>query len=94
MSMAAPRDSSTLRWTPRVYVLAKCTCRHQEPRTAPVEVVSRAGLRGSLISPGSSKKRTKYAPFVVLLALIFPSHHKPSSPLYQGWAPLESTVVL
>ena len=32
-------DSSTLRWTPRVNALDKGTCRHQEPRTAPVEVV-------------------------------------------------------
>ena len=32
--------------------------------------------------PGSSKQRTRYAPSVALLALIFPSHHKPSSPLY------------
>ena len=31
---------------------------------------------------------------MVALALIFPSHHKPSSPLYQEWAPLGSTVEL
>ena len=88
LSTAAPRDLSTLRWTPHANALAKCTCRHQEPRTAPVEVLWRAEGRGSLIGPGSSKKRTKYTPFVVVLALIFPSHHKPSSPLYQKWAPL------
>ena len=39
LSTAAPRDLSTLRWTPRANALAKCTCRHQELRTAPVEVV-------------------------------------------------------
>ena len=47
-----------------------------------------------MIGLGSSKKRTKYTPFVVVLALIFPSNHKPSSPLYQKWVPLGSTVVL
>ena len=47
-----------------------------------------------MIGPGSSKKRTKYTPFVVVLALIFPSHHKPSSPFYQKWAQVGSTVVL
>ena len=29
-----------------------------------------------------------------MLALIFLSHHKPSSPLYQTWAQLGSTVML
>ena len=47
-----------------------------------------------MIGPGSSKKRTKYTPSVVVLALIFPSHHKLSSPLYQKWAPLGTTVAL
>ena len=46
------------------------------------------------MGPGSSKKRTNYTPVVVVLALIFPSHHKPSPPLYQKWAPLGSTAVL
>ena len=30
-----------------------------------------------MIDPGSPKKHDKYIPFVVVLALIFPSHHKP-----------------
>ena len=39
LTTAAPLESSTLRWTPRENVLATWTYRHQEPRTAPVEVV-------------------------------------------------------
>ena len=74
--------------------VAMRACRHQQPRTAPVEVVQRAGVRGSVVGSGSSKKRTKYTPFSVVLALIFPSHHKPSSPLYQKRASMGSTVVL
>ena len=53
-----------------------------------------AGEIGSLIGLGSSTKRTKYSSTVVVLALNFPSHHKPSSPLYQEWAPFGSTVAL
>ena len=82
LSTAAPRDSSTLRSTPRTNALAKCTCKRQEPRTAPAEVVQRTGAGGTLIGPGSSKKRTKYTPFVVALALILPSVQKPS--LHRG----------
>ena len=39
LTTAAPRESSTLRWIPRGNALASWTCRHQEPRTAPVEAV-------------------------------------------------------
>ena len=39
LTTAAPLDSSTLRWIPRGNALASWTWRHQEPRTAPVEVV-------------------------------------------------------
>ena len=39
LATAAPRDSSKLRWIPRENALAMWTCKHQEPRTAPVEVV-------------------------------------------------------
>ena len=94
LSTAAPRDKSTLSWTPRANALAKRTCRHQEPRTVPVKVVRHAGVRGSLIDPGSSKKRTICTHYYVVLALIFPSQHKPLSPLHQKWAPLRSIVVL
>ena len=92
LTTAAPLESSALSWIPRGNALASWTCRHQEPRTAPVEVVQHAGGRGSLIGPGSSKNRTRYIPSSFVLALIFPSHHNPSSPLYQKWAPLGSTV--
>ena len=33
---------------------------------------------------GSSKNPTQSTPFVVVLALIFPSHHKPFTPLHQS----------
>ena len=46
------------------------------------------------MGPGSSKNHTKYTPFVVVLALIFPSHDKPSSPLYHKWTLLGSNVAL
>ena len=36
---AASLESSTLRWISRENALASWTYRHQEPRTAPVEVV-------------------------------------------------------
>ena len=39
LTTAAPLESTTLRWTPRENALATWTCRHQEPHTAPVEVV-------------------------------------------------------
>ena len=70
-----------LRWTPRANALAKCTCGHEEPRIASIEFVS-------------SKSSTKYTPSTVVLALVFPSHHKPLSPLHQKWATLGSTVAL
>ena len=59
LTTAAPLESSTLRWIPRGNALASWTCRHQEPRTVPVELVLRAGGRGSLIGPRSSKNRTR-----------------------------------
>ena len=39
LTTVAPRDSSTFRWIPRGNALATWAWRHQEPRTAPVEVV-------------------------------------------------------
>ena len=39
LTTAAPLKSSTLRWIPRKNALATWNCRHQEPRTAPIEVV-------------------------------------------------------
>ena len=92
LTTASPLESSRLRWIPRSNALASWTFRHQEPRTAPVEVVYRAGGRGSLIGRGSSKNRARYTLSSVVFALIFPSHHNPSSPLYQTWAPVGSTV--
>ena len=47
-----------------------------------------------MIGPGSSKKRTRYTSSSVVLALIFPSHHKPSSPLYQKGSLGEHCVAL
>ena len=92
LTMAAPLESSALRWTPRENTLASWTGRHHEPRMPPVAVVQRAGGRGNLIGHGSSKNRTRYNPSSVVLVLIFPSHHNPSSPLYQKWALLGSTI--
>ena len=46
----------------------------------PSKSCSAPGARGSLIGPGASEKRTRYTLSSVVLALIFPSHHNPSSP--------------
>ena len=44
--------------------------------------IARSG-EGSLTSSGSSKNLTRYTPSPVVLALVFPRHHNPSSPLHQ-----------
>ena len=50
--------------------------------------------RADILGPGSSRKRTKCSQLVVVRALIFPRHHKPSSALCQKRAPLGNTVAL
>ena len=47
---------------PVAHALAKYLCRHRKPLAAPVEAVRRAGERGSLISPGSSKNLNQTYP--------------------------------
>ena len=44
------------------------------------------------VYPGSSKTRTRYTRPSAVLAPISPSHHNPSSSLYQKLAPLGNTV--
>ena len=52
LSMSAPRNLSTLRWS---------RFAGKKTRIAPVEVVQRAGGSGSSIGPGSSsRKQTRY----------------------------------
>ena len=95
LSTAAPRDSSTLRWTPRANALAKCTFRYQEPSTPPVQVVSRRRKR-KLDRPRVLQKAHQIYPLLgrARADLRKPPHHKPSSRLHQQWAPLVSTVAM
>ena len=90
---AAPRDSSTLRWTPRANALAKCICRYQEPRTALSRIRVARRRKKKLDRSWALQKSEPIYPSVDVVALIFPSHHRPSSPLYQKWAPFGSTVL-
>ena len=68
----------------------------QAPRTSYSSRRSHVAHRGKkkLDRPRVIQNRTKYTSSVVVLALIFPSHHNSSLPLHQKRAPLGNAVAL
>ena len=84
-----------------IYVTLDLPCKRasqvilQTPRTSYSSRQSRVARRRKRKLERSRvvrKSNQKYAPSVGVIALIFLSHHRPSSPLYQKRTPLGSTV--